>query len=493
MPTKRELLQNLALALAGTSLASCAREPGPSLAWLVWNRAAFGPGPSDLQDFHLDRFLDEQLHPEQMADEPCQRRLARLGLETLTKSYQDLWLEHYLPMDRAETDEDWEWVELPYYETVQATLVRAVHSRCQLREVMADFWHNHFNVYGAHDDVAPLLMAYDRDAIRPHVLGNFHSLLRAVASHPVMLLYLANSSNEVSGPNENFARELLELHTLGAAHYHGSRDPHGVEREGELARGYVDNDVYEVARCFTGWTLDESDSDDRTGGSGQFLLRPDRHDRFNKLVLGRYLRSDQGVAKDVETVLEMLAHHPATARHIACKLCRRLVHDDPPPDLVSRAARLFVDQRRAPDQIGQVIALILRSPEFRHSGGSPKFKRPLEFAVSLLRALEVDFEAEDSFVQLFDAMQQPLFGRPTPDGYPDTARHWRHTSSLLHRWRLARAVISQLPLGPTPTLAQWSRRLLGPAAPGFDLAPLSRLERGEALTLLAMSPPFQWR
>jgi len=467
MKTRRLWFKHLAAGAGAAALVACQKQrTDPALR--IWNRAAYGPRPGDLDHFRLDAFLEEQLHPEQIDDRDCQRRLDEYEFSTLDKPLEALWKEHYLPMDEAESDEEWEEVQLPFLETVQATWLRAVYSRRQLHEVLCEFWHNHFNVYGLHDDVAPLLSAYDREAIRPHTLGNFGQMLLAVARHPVMLLYLNNSSNEVAGPNENYARELLELHTLGIGHY-------------------LDNDVCEVARCFTGWGIDDGDDDNTTGGSGRFLARPERHDRFNKFVLGQYLRSDQDLLVECRAVLQRLADHPATARHVCYKLCKRFVSDHPPYLLVERAARLFWKTREQPDQLRQVVGLILRSGEFLESEAT-KFKRPFEFGVSLARALQIELDPDEDFLEAYAAAGQPLFGRQTPDGYPDEAAYWQQTSSWLFRWKLVEGWLDSLPQGAI----DWPRRLLGrPCSYPEVLAGCHNAR--EVVALLAMGADFQVR
>lgn len=497
MKHSRRTCLNQLLGLAAIGLAGCqSQKLAPAqLSSLFFNRAAFGPRPGDLENFSLEQFLAEQLNPEQIDDKQCEARLAAAKLKTLNKPFAAMWRDHYLLMDQAndlDSDEAWAMVELPYSEAVQSTLIRAVYSRCQLREVLVDFWHNHFNVYGLHDDVSPLMMAYDRDVIRPHVFGNFRRFLQAVASHPAMLLYLNNSSNAASGPNENFARELLELHTLGAMNYGGCQNPRTVATDPTgLAQYYVDNDVYEVSRCFTGWSLDESDSDNTTSGTGQFLLRSEDHDRFNKLVLGRYFRNDQGALADGEAVLDLLAQHPGTARHISFKLCRRLVSDNPPEGLVARAARVFMQHHKDERQLAKLVETVLRSPEFALSHGQ-KFKRPLEFATSLIRALDIDFRPDEQFVGNFNAMGQPLFGRLTPDGYPDIAQSWQHSSSLWSRWRLADRIIRTSVTQTGRTLSSWSRQILGREAHQTELLTQAKSVR-ESLGLLVMGPEFQIR
>ena len=484
MQTRRQWFQKLAIGCAAASLAGCSQPKAaldPGLR--AWNRAAFGPRPGDLEGFRLEAFVEEQLHPAEIDDAVCERRLAEAELSTLDLSLEQLWKGYYLPSEEAESQDDWEQAGRPYSETVQATWLRAVYSRRQLHEVLVDFWHNHFNVYGLHDDVYSLLAAYDRDAIRAHTLGNFSEMLLGVARHPVMLLYLDNGSNEVSGPNENYARELLELHTLGAMHYAGASSP----RTGF----FVDNDVYEVARCFTGWGVDDGDDDDTLGGSGRFRYRLERHDRFNKLVLGEWLRSDQDGMVEGEAVLRRLAEHPSTARHLAFKLCRRFVSDDPPAALVEKAADVFWKARHANDQLRQVVGFILRSPEFL-AAESFKLKRPFEFAASLARALAVDFEPDEEFLESFEAIGQPLFGRVTPDGYPDRAEAWLQTSGWLARWQLVEGWLAGVPTRGPLELEKWSRRLLGRPCTHPEVLAGCRNPR-ELVGLLAMGPDFQIR
>lgn len=421
--SRRALLSLGALALSS---------PAQALTNTPYNRLAFGPRPDDLENHvKLQDLVEEQLYPELIDDSACEQRLSRL--KTLKLPYDALWRRYYNDLDQS---------DLPLTETVQATFLKAVYSKRQLQCVLADFWHNHFNVYGPHDDVAPLFVHYDRDVIRRHALGNFRAMLQAVAQSPAMLFYLDNYVSSVEGPNENYARELLELHTLGVG-------------------SYSENDVFEVARCFTGWTLDEEEL-------GTFRFEPSWHDRFNKLVLGRYFRPDRGLQDGLD-VLDLLASHPATARHVCRKLCRRLVADNPPAPLVDRAARLFTARWEDPDQLRQVVRLILTSPEFARTTGE-KLKRPFEFTVSFLRATDAEFQVPDQdFLDAYALLGQPLFERVTPDGYPDRREDWTHTMSILGRFDLATRMVD----GAFPSI---------------------RMEGGrDKLRTLAMSPEFQLR
>jgi len=374
-------------------------EPPPSMAVLALNRMGFGPRPGDIAAFNalgandgarLAAYVAQQLFPGADVDdtEYWNRRNGLAGhpnpgFTTLGMTLQQLWQTYRTgggsPSSR------------PVQEVRLDTLLRMAYSRWQLREAMVDFWMNHFNVYGFESYTQETFVHWNRDVIRAHAFGNFRSMLEAVARSTTMLYYLDNYTNTRSGPNENWARELFELHTLGAENYLGVGDPTAVPAgdpwpagspwPGQPApEGYVDNDVYEAARCFTGWGVD--------GTTGLFSYTDANHDRFSKSVLHfgvLNVPADQGPEIDGETVLDLLAHHPGTARHLARKLCRRFVADDPPPTLVDAAAQAFLDNVGSSSQIRTVVATILNSPEFKESWGG-KVKRPLEWTVSALRA-----------------------------------------------------------------------------------------------------------
>jgi uncharacterized protein (DUF1800 family) len=421
----------------------------PSLATIVLNRLAFGPRPEDLEAFQalgaddesrLRAWLEMQLNPATIDDSAYEARFSAAEFETLHKSLEELASDHIVNNPYEEDEERfWAWFTQPVEELIKAVFLRAVYSRKQLTETLADFWHNHFNVYGWDDEVMPLFVSYDRDVIRAHLFGNFREFLEAVASHPSMLYYLDNYLNSDAGPNENFARELFELHTLGAENYLGVADPTQVTRdENGVASGYVDNDVYEAARCFTGWRVDDDlwEEYEDVGTSGRFIYYKPWHDRFNKFVLGQYIPADQPDMKDGRDVLDLLAAHPGTARFIARKLCRRFVADNPPDSLVDAAAATFLAYRNAPDQLKRVYETIFYSDEFRKTWGG-KIKRPFEIAVSTFRALNVEFtRLPDGVRWTYMQMGQPIFGRHTPDGYPDEQSAWANTMSVLYSWNL---------------------------------------------------------
>jgi len=426
----------------------------PDLATIVFNRLAFGARTDDREEFNalgsddesrLSAWLEAQLDPDNLDDIDFEERYRRAGFETLDKSLEELVSDHIVnnPYDDGD-DERWRWFSLPFDELVDLTFLRAVYSRKQLQEVLADFWHNHFNVYGPNDEISPVFVSYDRDVIRAHLFGNFRQMLEAMATHPSMLFYLNNRSNSDAGPNENFARELFELHTLGAENYLGVRDPQTVEKDAAgVSVGYVDNDVYEAARCFTGWRVDDDlwDGEPDVGVTGTFLYYQPWHDRFNKFVLGKYLPADQPNMQDGRDVLDLLAAHPGTAHHVCRKLCRRLISDEPPESIVQAAAQVFMDARDAPDQLRQVYRAILLSDEFRSTWGG-KLKRPFEFAAAVMRAASVDFVRPSWHMRwTYDMMGQPLFRRSSPDGYPDSADYWANSMATLFGWNFIVSLI----------------------------------------------------
>src|SRR5438067_10638629 len=266
-----------------------------------------------------------------------------------------------------------------------ARLVRAIESEWQLEEVMVDFWFNHFNVHAAKGEVKWYLTSYERDVIRPHALGRFGELLRGTATHPAMLFYLDNwlstrpnftvpfgaNRGRRAGLNENYARELMELHTLG------------------VDGGYTQKDVTEVARAFTGCTIDRPRDDAR------FVFRPLTHDRGEKTVLGTRLPTGGG-REDGERVLDLLLRHPSTATFIATKLVRRFVADEPPPALVERVAATF---RRTEGDVKAMLRTILASPEFwAPEARGAKIKKPFEYVASGVRAVGGHVDAQAGFL-----------------------------------------------------------------------------------------------
>ncbi len=441
---------------AETPGAAPAAVPLPPLGVIALNRLAFGPRPGHLDYATFDgmagatpaeklaSFVDWQLNLTAEGSE-CTTRLANAGLATLNLSLTQLWSTYGADgADRVR----------PVRDVRAATLIRALYSQRQLYELAVDFWHNHFNIYAWDYGYASLTWAHwDRTVIRAHALGNFRQMLGAVAAHPAMLFYLDNYLNQVAGFNENWARELCELHTLGAENYLGVRDPMTVPTLSfpgggnfpagtAVAEGYVDNDVYEIARAFTGWRVEDGWWP-VAADTGNFLYYADWHDKANKFVLGRYFPNSQAndPQRDGNDALDLLAYHPGTARHVCRKLCRRFVGDDPSDALVNAAADVFIAERFQADQLRRVLRFILLSDDFQSTFGE-KIKRPFEAAVGALRAVNADVRPElDGFYWHFDEIGQPLFEWRPPNGYPDTRAAWLSSVSLLKRWQFVNSAI----------------------------------------------------
>jgi uncharacterized protein (DUF1800 family) len=351
----------------------------------------------------------------------------------------------------------------PVEEVRMDTYLRMTYSKWQLREVLADFWHNHFNVYGFENYTQETFVHWNRDVIRAHLFGNFRAFLEAVAKSTTMLYYLDNYTNTVDGPNENWARELFELHALGAENYLGVGNqasvanwpgdpvwPAGTPSAGQpIPLGYVDDDVYEVGRCFTGWS--------RNATTGLFQYNSADHDNFQKAVLSQgFVNIPQGGEDDDGyLVLDLLAAHPGTGRHVAGKLCRRLIGENVSPTLIAAVGDLFTAEWQAPDQLRQVYEAILVSPEFKTTWGD-KIKRPVDYSVSILRAVGANWnfgytnqspltvESDtSSFFSRQSRAGQNLFARIPPDGFPDREAPWTGTNSRLQCWRIAGWLIDQ--------------------------------------------------
>jgi uncharacterized protein (DUF1800 family) len=315
-------------------------------------------------------------------------------------------------------------------ELIDNKLYRAIYSNRQLEEVLVDFWMNHFNVFNGKGPVRVLATSFERDAIRPYVLGHFKDMLLATARHPAMLFYLDNAQSQVPredlpvpiqlppgarlpGLNENYGRELLELHTLG------------------VDGGYTQQDVVAVARAFTGWTIYDPQK------YAEFQFNPSGHDRKEKVVLGQTLPPGRG-EQDGLDVIEILAHHPSTAKFISKELAQRFVSDEPPQALIDRMAATFT---KTDGDLRAVLQTMFSSVEFMSEGAwQSKMKSPLEFVVGSLRALNA--EVTDTFIvaQRIAELGEPLYGKLEPTGYPNTGEAWTNTASILGRFNFATAL-----------------------------------------------------
>lgn len=519
------------------NLLAAAPPATPTPEVIALNRMAFGPRPGDLDALlalggdsatRLQAYVEQQINPTAIDDSACDAILAAQGFTTLGKSRQQLWLDHVVKQNVT-----WDERMQPARETLHATFLRAVYSKRQLVEVLADFWHNHFNVYGWDSWSAGTWVYYDRDVVRGNLFGNFRQMLGAVAKSAAMLYYLDNVSNTSAGPNENYARELFELHGMGAENYFGVASIVGPDGKylhpaPKDASGaplmYIDEDIYAATQCFTGWRIDPA--------TGEFRFEDAVHAKYSKIVLAQATPSGAGV-QDGEFVLDLIANHQGTARYISRKLCRRLISDDPPESIVAAAADVFYSQRAAPDQLKQVVRTILLSPEFSTTWGQ-KIKRPFEYVVSLLRASNANFAWSDSFRYSYEAMGQALFNWRPPDGYPDRKENWSSTMPMLQRWRMCNWLMdgwkvggsgadkddlridcsSQMPAEiatPVAIVDYWAQRILGRALPEDERQPLidfmaagrnpdNSLPASQIndrlrflVGLIFMAPSFQWR
>lgn len=428
--------------------------PPPAVRWLTRathgytqdDHAAFlAMGSSD--DARWAAWIDRQLDPTSIADSGCDARLASAGFTTLGKTLPQLWADHHA------ITSNYFLRMLPVSETECATEIRQTYSKRQLYEIMVGFWHDHFSVFGWDYDGGPVFPHYDRDVIRPNALGNFRTMLEAVAKSTTMMYYLDLYASTRDGPNENFARELLELHTLGVENYAGILPPDdpslpiGTSGDGQPVRlKYVDNDVYEAARALTGWTIKNGHWEYPAEDDGTYVYRLDWHDSFNKFFLNRYFGPSQvDNGADGRKVFDILSAHPGTAKFVSRKLCRRFVGDNPGAALVDDVAALFIEARSAPDQIAQLVGAILASDEFKTTWGS-KMKRPAMAAVSALRGLAADFTpvpdntgswtTGEEFHYRVQATGHRLFYWPTPNGYPDLQQAWSGSSALGMTFRM---------------------------------------------------------
>ncbi len=452
----------------------------------VLNRLGFGARPGDVERIKaigLENYINQQLAPEKIDDAVAETKVQDLSV--LKMSTAELYEKYpqpnqlirqlqnrgMLPKELAEAQDQRKnpadgpeyrkliqeyykenGLELPQRimaELHASRILRAVYSERQLHEVMVDFWTNHFNIFAGKGADRWLLPSYDRDTIRPHAMGKFSTLLQATAQSPAMLFYLDNfqsvspnanrgraqvmmnvpEQQRRRGINENYARELMELHTLG------------------VDGGYTQKDVQEVARCFTGWTIFQPRGAAAAvtalrGGAarrtpGTFFFNTRAHDDGEKIVLGRKIPAGGGFDDGLK-VLDLLARHPSTAKFIATKLVRHFVSDNPPPALVNRVAAAFT---KSDGDIRETLKTIFMSNEF-YSPESyrAKVKRPFELAISAIRVLGAETNGGPGTHNWIARMGEPLYGYQTPNGYSDAAESWVNTGGLLERMNFGLAL-----------------------------------------------------
>jgi len=428
------------------------------------NRLGFGPRPGQVEQIEktgLENWIQAQLHPENIADPVVDARLAQfpaLGLSAagLLDQYppQDIAakrlgmkIEEYQKRLQVLAKQPGGMNSLPskdqneiVNELMEAKMIRAVYGERQLGEQLSDFWFNHFNIFVYKDTDRWYLIPYERDAIRPHVLGKFRDLLEATAKSPAILYYLDNSSSAdphafdrlklhpvrarpgeklpplgpKRGLNENYGRELMELHTLG------------------VDGGYKQEDVIEVARAFTGWTIESPRE------NPAFYFDERIHDPDPKRVLGKKIKG--GGIRDGEQVLDLLVKNQHTARHISLQLAEHFVSDDPPPALVARMAKTF---EKSKGDIRAVMTTMIYSPEFwSRVAFRAKVKTPFELVASTTRALGADVDQPLQLAQWVSRIGEPLYQCLPPTGYSDKAATWVSTGALLNRVNFAVALTS---------------------------------------------------
>ena len=454
----------------------------------VLNRLAFGARPGDMQKVRamgVDKWIDQQLHPERIDDQSLEQFLGHYNI--LHEDQGQLLQEYAMAQrdrrqikreagDTAQSGgvsrEDQMAVQKIQLKRRQvggalqsSRVARAVTSNRQFDEVMTDFWLNHFNIFiQKGPPQAYYLAEYERDVIRPNAFGKFRDLVEAVAKSPAMLFYLDNARSmadstrrrlvtynqtqrpggrglarrggqrgqigqmnpqqtrqirqrlnqlQNGGLNENYGRELLELHTLG------------------VDGGYTQQDVINVARALTGWTINPP------AQGGGFVFRSIMHDAGEKIVLGHKLAAGRGM-EDGEDVLDIVSRHPSTAHFISEKLVRHFVADNPPKALVDQAAAVFT---RTDGDIREVVRTIVTSNEFfsQHAFRS-KVKSPFEVVVSAMRAMGAQADSTPRTAQVIALLGQPIYGHQAPNGYPDTGDAWMNAGAILNRINFGMAV-----------------------------------------------------
>lgn len=380
--------------------------PAAASEYTVLKRTSFGvhrDALSAIRTLGVDAFLEQQLDYAQIDDGTLEASVQALFPLTAQSPAQ---LIGGFPDNIADIAR----------QMIGAAQYRQMFSRRQLYEVMVEFWTDHFNIHLLNGLGPTLKPEDDLQVIRAHALGNFRDLLHASAKSPSMLFYLDNFFNLASAPNENYARELMELHTLG------------------VDGGYTEDDVKEVARCFTGWSI--RFPGDPSGDYGSFVFVPTAHDTGAKVVLQNTIAAGGGQS-DGERVLDILATHPGTARFIATKLCRRFIRDDPDTVSIDAVAAAFT---QSGGDIRTTLRALFATDAFRNSADL-KFARPTEYLSALVRALAPDtpYPSDDGLLFFFaqSIMGQLPYYWPTPDGYPDAHSYWASTGGLLNRWRLS--------------------------------------------------------
>ncbi len=428
-----------------------------SLTDLITSRFTFGPRFNDPQPLgagNLNPWLAAQLAAPAADDPAVLQRLAAikmpislmasdgtttsqtLPLTYLFKSAPDLWSNA-----QADTTANKAWSRRPADEVVVARWLRAAFSSWQIQEVMVDFWHNHFSVDAYQSSVISAMWpAYDT-VLRTNALGNFRSMLTATAQSAVMMSYLNLNSSVASHPNENYAREIMELHTLGIQRYLGETAPANLE-----STGYSDTDVTNAARVLTGWTIADGHQKAADGthpNTGAFLFNPSNHDFNAKTIFGQTYPAGIAEAEGLR-LIDSLARHPGTAQTIATKLYVHFIQEVPAANdaLVQSLAGVFSQHVDSPNQIALVLQALIGSAEFAAAAGQ-KVKTPFEYLASLIRASGAEINPQSGLTGMLSSMGAPMFHWPTPNGMPDVASAWTGTNDMICRWSSASRVTAE--------------------------------------------------
>jgi len=431
-------------------------------------------------DARLTAFVDEQLNPTvdgngNVTDPIVDARLAHPSYVTLNKTFDQLWNDY--EVNGAPSGGTYVR-DYPIREGERAVFVRALYTRWGLIEQLADFWHNHFNIYGYDRYAAPTWTSWDRDVIRKNMLGNFRTMLQKTFESPAMLYFLDNYINRAPSFNENYAREVCELHTLGAINYLGPElqqaqvplIPAGEDGAG-MPVGYVDADVYEMARALTGWTFGNGQNGTNYDGHQTFITG--WHDIGQKTVMGAFVPANTPPATEIATFLDRIAKHPGTGRHIVTKLAQRFIGENTPQAVIDNAAHVFFQNVDAPDQLKQTLRALLlfdAGPgSFRDINNfGNKVKRPFEVVVSALRAISLNYtfrrniddesQSSDRFMDRFRRTGERPFDWRAPNGFPDVSDYWMGSTAFVHAWRTIDWTIDegtgtdQTPLAPVLAL-----------------------------------------
>lgn len=494
--------------------------------WENWVRDQLKPGKDPVEAEILESYFETTYYD----------KAKRAYFEYYNASAKELWSV------TQGTFINYSHVYRPFDEVVAYTFFKQRYSKWQINEILIEFWHNHFNVSGISEEAVSLLYPiYDREVIRKYALGNFRKFLVEVAQAPCMLYYLDNKHSQKSHANENYAREIMELHTLGEDAYvnHKYQSQDAVPKlDNGVATGFIDIDIYELSKILTGWTVGDRnwhmyDEEDITvPPTGEFFFKNAWHDKSEKHFLGKHFPAGAKGTDEGIRAIELLANHPATARFVCKKLCTWLVADEPPASIIDKAVAVWTGHMEASDQIAHVVEAIILSDEFENNLGT-KFKRPNILMSSMYRTANMEFIPFADYEWYLSQMGYKQFYWSPPTGHPDNSAYWMNPDMLLKRWNTVAdnvwaddsysAYVSQSWVKETPAfktydelIQYWAKRLTGEPLTEKQLAqvkrPLSKDLEGttlpdmikryprwyrdkirEVIAFIACSPQFQKR